>query len=61
MGLTATEKIISSHCSQATVKPGDLIFAKIDLVLSLDIGTAGVIKVFEKMGAERVFDPEKVV
>ncbi|MFH1489385.1 MAG: aconitase/3-isopropylmalate dehydratase large subunit family protein, partial [Pseudomonadota bacterium] len=61
MGSTITEKIIASHCSQATVKPGDLVFAKIDLVLSLDIGTAGVIKVFEKMGAERVFDPEKVV
>lgn len=61
MGLTITEKIIASHCSEVKVKPGDLVFSKIDLVLSLDIGTAGVLKVFEKMGAERVFDPEKVV
>ena len=61
MGMTITEKILASHCSESSVKPGDLVFAKIDLVLSLDIGTAGVIKVFEAMGAEKVFDPEKVV
>ena len=35
-------------------------FARIDLVLSLDIGTASVIRTFEKMGATKVFDPEKV-
>jgi 3-isopropylmalate/(R)-2-methylmalate dehydratase large subunit len=61
MGMTITEKILASHCSEAVVKPGDLLFSKIDLVLSLDIGTASAIKIFEKMGASRVFDPEKVV
>jgi 3-isopropylmalate/(R)-2-methylmalate dehydratase large subunit len=61
MGLTITEKILASHCSKTVVKPGDLLFSKIDLVLSLDIGTAAAIKIFEKMGASKVFDPEKVV
>jgi len=61
MGSTITEKILASHSSEAAVKPGDLLFAKIDLVLSLDIGTASVIKSFEKMGGSRVFDPTKVV
>ena len=61
MGMTITEKILASHCSEAAAKPGDLIFCTIDLVLSLDIGTASAIKIFEKMGASRVFDPEKVV
>jgi 3-isopropylmalate/(R)-2-methylmalate dehydratase large subunit len=61
MGMTVTEKILASHCSQVKVKPGDLVFCKIDRVLSLDIVTAGAIKIFEKMGASRVFDPEKVV
>ncbi len=60
MGLTITEKILASHSSKTVVKPGDLLFSKIDLVLSLDIGTASVIRVFEKMGARKVFDPEKV-
>ncbi len=61
MGLTITEKILSSHSSKTDVKPGDLLFSKIDLVLSLDIGTAGAVRIFEKMGASKVFDPEKVV
>jgi 3-isopropylmalate/(R)-2-methylmalate dehydratase large subunit len=61
MGLTITEKILASHSSEAAVKPGDLLFSKIDLVLSLDIGTASAIKIFEKMGGSRVFDPTKVV
>jgi 3-isopropylmalate/(R)-2-methylmalate dehydratase large subunit len=61
MGMTITEKILASHCSEAAVEPGDLVFCNIDLVLSLDIGTASAIRIFEKMGASRVFDPEKVV
>ena len=61
MGLTITEKILATHSKESAVKPGDLIFAKIDLVLSLDIGTSPVIEIFRKMGASKVFDPEKVV
>lgn len=61
MGLTITEKILASHASETVVKPGDLLFSKIDLVLSLDIGTATTIKIFQKMGASKVFDPGKVV
>lgn len=61
MGMTITEKILASHANEDLVKPGDLVFSRIDLALSLDIGTAGMIKVFERMGASRVFSPEKVV
>jgi len=59
--MTLTEKILASHCSKTLVKPGDLIFVNIDLVLSVDIGTAPTIEVFKKMGASRVFDPDKIV
>lgn len=61
MGMTITEKILASHCSQGIVKPGDIIFSKIDLALSTDIGTASSIEVFEKMGATRLFSSEKIV
>lgn len=61
MGMTLTEKILASHSHQPLVKPGDLIFANIDLVLSLDIGTAPTVEIFKKMGASKVFDPEKIV
>ena len=59
MGLTVTEKILAIHSEERVVRPGDLIFARIDLVLSLDIGTSPVIEIFRKMGASKVFDPEK--
>lgn len=61
MAMTITEKILASHCSQKSVKPGDLIFSKIDLAFSSDIGTASSVEIFEKMGARHPFDPEKVV
>jgi 3-isopropylmalate/(R)-2-methylmalate dehydratase large subunit len=61
MGMTITEKILASHTSQAAVRPGDLLFAQIDLVLSLDLGTSGAVRTFEEMGASKVFDPEKIV
>jgi 3-isopropylmalate/(R)-2-methylmalate dehydratase large subunit len=61
MGMTVTEKILAAHSSQGVVKPGDLIFCAIDLVLSMDIGTASAIRIFEKMGATQVFDPQKAV
>jgi 3-isopropylmalate/(R)-2-methylmalate dehydratase large subunit len=61
MAMTITEKILASHSSKKEVHPGDLLFSKIDLALSTDIGTASSIEVFEKMGAEHPFDREKVV
>ena len=57
---TITEKILAAH-SGSEVKPGDLVFSRIDLVLSLDIGTAPVVEILEKMGAPKVFDPERVI
>jgi 3-isopropylmalate/(R)-2-methylmalate dehydratase large subunit len=61
MAMTITEKILASHASKPSVKPGDLVFSEIDLALSTDIGTAQSIEIFERMGAAQVFDPEKVV
>lgn len=61
MAMTITEKILASHCSENAVKPGDLVFSKVDLALSTDIGTASSIEIFEKMGAQQPFDPEKIV
>lgn len=61
MALTITEKILASHAGKERVRPGDLVFAKIDLLLSLDIGTAPTLEIFKQMGGIEVFDPNKVV
>src|SRR4030042_3451224 len=59
--MTITEKILASHSGLESVKPGDLVFAKLDLVMSTDIATPMSIPIFEEMGASHVFDPERIV
>ncbi len=61
MGMTITEKILASHAGKKEVKPGEFIEAKVDVVLGNDITTPVAIESFEAMGAQEVFDKEKVV
>jgi 3-isopropylmalate/(R)-2-methylmalate dehydratase large subunit len=60
MGSTATEKIIAAHCGSEMVKSGQLVNASVDLVMVNDIMGAMVIRIWERMGARRVFDPARV-
>jgi len=60
MGMTLTEKILANRSGQGSVKPGDIVFAKIDLAMGTDISSPLAIKVFREMGAQRVWDPKKV-
>ena len=61
MGMTITEKILAAHAGLDQVKAGDLIQAKLDLVLANDITGTLAIKEFNKIGVEKVFDREKIV
>lgn len=61
MGMTITEKIMAAHAGLESVKPGDLINATTDIVLSNDITGPVAIREFHKLGIENVFDKEKVV
>jgi 3-isopropylmalate/(R)-2-methylmalate dehydratase large subunit len=61
MGQTITEKILASHCDKTAVEPGELITAKLDLVLSNDITAPIAIREFGQIGVDCVFDPEKIV
>jgi len=60
MAMTITEKILAAHCGKDRVNPGELINAKIDLVLGNDITAPPAIKEFERIGVNRVFDKDKV-
>ena len=59
--MTITEKIFALHAKKDFVKPNDLIEAKIDIALANDITGPIAIKVFEKTGADNVFDKSRVV
>lgn len=60
MGMTITEKILAAHAGRDTVEPGDLIEARVDLVLGNDITAPIAIKEFRELGIDRVFDSEAV-
>lgn len=61
MGMTITEKILAHHAGLEKVSPGDLIDAEIDVIMGHDLSTPLAIKEMERIGAKRVFDPEKIV
>ena len=60
MGMTITEKILAFHCGKDTVSPGELINAGVDIALGNDITAPIAIDIFEKSGANTVFDKDKI-
>ena len=60
MGMTMTQKILAAHAGLPSVKAGDLIEAKLDLVLGNDITTPVAVAAFDCAGLTKVFDPEKI-
>ena len=60
MGMTMTQKILAAHAGLASVKAGDLVEAKLDLVLGNDITTPVAITVFDKTGFTKIFDKDKI-
>jgi len=59
--MTITEKILAAHAGLESVKPNDLITAKVDITLANDITGPVAIKEFKKTGATEVFDKDRVV
>ena len=55
-----TQKILAAHCGEASVKAGQLINARLDIVLGNDITTPVAINEFEKAGFDSVFDKTRV-
>ena len=60
MGMTMTQKILASHAGLDKISAGDLIEAKLDIVLGNDVTTPPAIKVFEEMGAQKVYDKDRI-
>ena len=61
MGMTMTQKILAAHAGLPEVHAGDLIEAKLDIVLGNDVTTPVAIGVFEKAGFTEVFDKDRIV
>ena len=61
MSMTMTQKILAAHAGLPEVRAGQLIRARLDMVLGNDITSPVAINEFEKAGFDSVFDREKVV
>lgn len=60
MGMTMTQKILAAHAGLDSVKAGQLIRAKLDMVLGNDVTTPVAIKEFNSNGFKNVFDKDKI-
>ncbi|HWR58957.1 MAG TPA: 3-isopropylmalate dehydratase large subunit [Thermodesulfovibrionales bacterium] len=58
--MTITEKIFAAHAGMEEVSPGELINARVDLILANDITAPISIQEFRKTGAKNVFDKDRV-
>jgi len=58
--MTITQKILAKHAGLDKVTPGQLIKAKLDLVLGNDITSPVAINEFEKAGFAKVFDKDRI-
>lgn len=60
MGMTMTQKILAAHAGLDSVVAGQLIEAKLDLVLGNDITSPVAINELEKAGVDKIFDKERI-
>lgn len=60
MGMTMTQKILAAHAGLDEVHAGDLIEARLDLVLGNDITTPVAITTFDEAGFTKIFDKDKI-
>ena len=60
MGMTLTQKILAAHAGLENVTAGQLISAKLDIVLGNDITTPVAVNEFKKAGFDKVFDKDRI-
>ena len=61
MGQTIIEKILAAHAGRERVRPGEIVNAKIDLVVAHEVTTPAAVAMLQKLGMDRVFDPDRIV
>jgi 3-isopropylmalate/(R)-2-methylmalate dehydratase large subunit len=61
MEMTITEKILAKAAGLKEVTPGQLIDAKIDIVMCHDVTAPAAISMLAEHGIDKVFDTEKII
>ena len=58
---TIAEKILASHSETTKVEPGQIINAKVDVIMSHEMLGMRVIDIFNEIGVKQIIDPDKLV
>jgi 3-isopropylmalate/(R)-2-methylmalate dehydratase large subunit len=61
MGMTITEKIMAFNSGRERVVPGELVWADIHTVMTMDYLGKQTFKAFESLGAKELFDKNRVI
>lgn len=61
MGMTLVEKIFARKLAKPGVCAGQIFFVPVDLIVGTDVTVPLSIKIFKEMGADKVFDPSRIV
>lgn len=61
MGSTTAEKILARAAGREDVSPGDHVICDVDVAMSHDLGTLGVIDRLDAMGVDEVWAPDRIV
>ena len=61
MGTTITEKILAKAAGREKVAPGELIDAKLDIVMCHEVTTPPAVSMLVKSRMDKVFDAEKII
>jgi len=61
MGMTITEKILAKAAGRKKIEAGELIDAKIDVIMCHDVTAPPAISMLVERGIDKVFDPEKII
>lgn len=59
--MTLAEKILAAHTDKKQVSPGEFINVRVDLILANDITAPIAIREFQRIGIDKVLDPNKIV
>ena len=60
-GLTISQKILARNSDRERVEPGEIVEARIDLAIVIDIVGSHVIEAFRSLGGKKVWDPSRIV
>lgn len=59
--MNVTEKIVAKASNKKTLQPGEIVDAKVDMIMVHDLTGPLAVEAFKKIGAEKVWDNKKVV